>query len=94
MSSDRGTPLVCNNHLSGLLSQIIPPPQNVSNPATSCESTLKTWAFYTKVSNFTEWIHQTIARQQPVTVPGQTTQQPLSTPPPYYSKYKRRYFVR
>lgn len=70
-----------------MLSQILPPPQNVSNPATSCETTLKTWAFYTKVSNFTQWIHQIIARQQPVPVPGQApTQQPPVTPPPYYSK--------
>lgn len=84
ISSDRGTPLVCNNHLSGLLSQILPP-QNVSNTAASCETTLKTWAFYTKVSNYTEWIYQTIVRQQPIVAPGQTPPQPLVTSPPYYS---------
>jgi len=85
ISSDRGTPLVCNNRLSGLLSQILPP-QNESNPAAACETTLKTWAFYTKVSNFTQWIHQTIARQQPTPVPGQVSpQQPTATPPPYYT---------
>lgn len=81
---------MCNNHLSGLLSQILPP-QNVSNPAASCETTLRTWAFYTKVSNYTEWIHQTIAKQQPP--PGQvTSQQPIVTPPPYYSKYTMTIF--
>ncbi|KAG4068160.1 hypothetical protein HA402_001585 [Bradysia odoriphaga] len=80
ISSDRGTPLVCNNHVTGLLSQI-QPPRNDSNPAASCESTLKTWAFYTKVSDFTEWIHLTIARQQPTVAPGQ---QPV-TSPPYYT---------
>jgi len=84
-SSDRGTPLVCNNHLSGLLSQILPP-QNISNPAASCETTLKTWAIFTKISNYTEWIHQTIALQQPIPPPGQTLpQQPVVTPPPYYT---------
>ncbi|KAJ6645754.1 Transmembrane protease serine 3, partial [Pseudolycoriella hygida] len=85
ISSDRGTPLVCNNRLSGLLSQILPP-QNSSNPSTACENTLKTWAFYTKVSNFTSWIHQTIARQQPLAGTGPTpSHQPPVTPPPYYT---------
>jgi len=82
-SSDRGTPLVCNNHLSGLLSQIIPP-ENVSNTAASCESTLKTWAYYTKISNYTAWIHQTIAKQQPIPEPG-LPQQSTVTPPPFYT---------
>lgn len=85
-SSDRGTPLVCNNRLSGLLSQILPP-QNISTPAASCETTLKTWAFYTKVSNHTAWIHQTISRQQPAPGPGHIpSAQPIATPPPYFSK--------
>ncbi|XP_037042819.1 trypsin-like [Bradysia coprophila] len=80
ISSDRGTPLVCNNHVTGLLSQI-QPPRNDSNTSASCETTLKTWAFYTKVSDFTEWIHLNIARQQPTAAPGQ---QPV-TYPPYYT---------
>ncbi len=87
VSSDRGTPLVCNNQLTGLLSQIIPP-KNESSPAATCESTLKTWAYFTKVSTYTEWIHQTIGRLQPTAAPGQIPpQQPTATPPPYYSKY-------
>lgn len=60
-STDRGTPLVCDYHLSGLLSQIIPP----QNPNALCESTLKFWAFYTNVSNYVEWINEIIAKQQP-----------------------------
>lgn len=80
ISSDRGTPLVCNNHVTGLLSQI-QPPKNESSLTASCEATLKTWAYYTKVSDFTEWIHLTIARQQPTAAPGQ---QPV-TSPPYYT---------
>lgn len=81
---------MCNNHVTGLLSQIISP-KNESNPAASCETTLKTWAFYTKVSNYTEWIHQTIARQQPI--PGPIPpQQTVVTPPPYYSKCKADIF--
>lgn len=78
--------MVCNNRLSGLLSQILTP-QNVSNPAASCENTLKTWAYYTKVSNYVEWIHQTIVRTQPTPDPATTSQQPAVTPPPYYSNY-------
>lgn len=53
-STDRGTPLVCDSHLSGLLSQIIPP--QTSDPNNQCENTLKTAAFYTNVTNYVGWI--------------------------------------
>jgi len=84
LSSDRGTPLVCNNHLSGLLSQVLPP-ENITNPLASCQSTLRTWAFYTKLSSYTQWIHQTIAKHQPIPDPGQNPQPPTVTSPPYYT---------
>lgn len=58
LSNDRGTPLVCNNHLTGLLSIIIPP--DTSSNATDCLTNHRTWGVYTRIDLFTKWIYSKI----------------------------------
>lgn len=64
-NEDRGTPLVCNNVLSGLLSVIIPPSNSTGNATANCFNTRKTFATYTKVSQYERWVNEIIFNNQP-----------------------------
>lgn len=59
LSNDRGTPLLCNNHLTGLLS-VVTQADNSSANATVCAANHRTWAVYTKVDLYTKWIYSKI----------------------------------
>lgn len=75
LSSDRGVPFVCNNKLTAILSTVLPP----DNVAT-CQQSGKTLAFYSKVAQFNNWIHEKIGIDQA---------QPLVNvhPPLYYRNF-------
>lgn len=61
---DRGTPLICeNSKLVGILSVIIP--ANMTNSINVCIRTLRTNAYYSKVSRYEKWIHSIIAVNSP-----------------------------
>lgn len=63
-SRDRGTPLICDNgKLVGILSVIIP--ANMNNSINICTRTLRTNAYYTKISTYEKWIHSIIAVNSP-----------------------------
>lgn len=63
-SRDRGTPLICDNaKLVGILSVIIP--ANITDSINVCTRTLRTNAFYTKISTYGKWIHSIIAVNSP-----------------------------
>lgn len=63
-SRDRGTPLICDNaKLVGILSVIIP--ANMTSSINVCTRTLRTNAFYTKISTYEKWIHSIIAVNSP-----------------------------
>lgn len=84
LSRDRGTPLICDNKLAGLLSIIIP--ANTTNSTDICSRTLKTNAYYTKVSLFEKWIHSIIAINSPDhTMDGRPINL-IPSSPPYESK--------
>lgn len=63
LNRDRGTPLICNNKLVGVLSVIIP--SIVTNSTLYCSKTLQTYAYYTNVPLFDKWIHSVIAVNAP-----------------------------
>lgn len=67
-NEDRGTPLVCNNVLSGVLSVIIPPSNSSGNATATCFITRKTFATYTKLSQFERWVNEIIFNNQPSVV--------------------------
>ncbi|XP_031619012.1 chymotrypsin-like protease CTRL-1 [Contarinia nasturtii] len=54
LNRDRGTPLICDNTLAGLMSAIIP--TNITNSTDTCTKTLRTYAYYTRVARFEKWI--------------------------------------
>lgn len=75
LSRDRGMPLVCGNRLAGVLSVILPSVQNGTNSSSSCETTLLTHAYYTKVNVYVNWIHNIMSRYAPQqTIGGQPVQ--------------------
>lgn len=55
LSNDRGTPMICNNRLAGVLSEIIPANNSTGNG--TCTESLKTKAYFTKVSPHVDWVH-------------------------------------
>lgn len=65
LSRDRGMPLICGNRLAGVLSVILPSVQNGTNSSSSCETTLLTNAYYTKVNVYVNWIHTIMTRYAP-----------------------------
>lgn len=62
---DRGTPLLCDTppKVVGILSVIIP--ANMTNSTNICTRTLRTYAFYSKVSLYENWIHSVMAVNSP-----------------------------
>lgn len=65
MNPDRGTPFVCNNAVSGILSVVLPADNTFYN-ASSCVNTRKTLAYYTPVFQQYAWINQQIPNLQQV----------------------------
>lgn len=83
LNRDRGTALICDNQLAGLLSVIIP--SNITN-STNCPETKQAPAYYTKVGIYEKWIHSIIAINSPEhTVDGKPIPI-IPVSPPYYSK--------
>lgn len=83
LNRDRGTPLICDNRLVGILSVILPsdPVKNAANTSDSCINTLLTNAYYTKVSSYINWIHTVMSRYAPQqTFNGQPVSMIPSTP--------------
>lgn len=85
VSRDRGTPLICNNKLAGLLSIIIP--ANTTNSADFCFKTLQTRAFYTNVALFEKWIHSVIAVNCPAYMADGNPIPIIPISPPYQSSF-------
>lgn len=79
LSNDRGTPLICSNCLEGVLSEILPASNRTSN--STCPDSLKTTAYYTKVSSHVNWVHSVIGVNLPAGVNGQTEPVKPITPP-------------
>lgn len=77
ISIDRGTPLICNNKIVGLLSVIIPPGNSTNTTMQTCDSSLKTMAYYTRVSPYNQWIHSKIG----VYLPSPSDGKPVSIVP-------------
>lgn len=83
ISNDRGTPLVCNDKLVGLLSVIIPPKNTTNATQSVCDNNLTTPAYYTRVAQYNAWIHSVIGVNLPATVDGQP-QPVIPTSPPFH----------
>lgn len=60
LNRDRGTPIICDNKLVGILSAIIP-----ANSSDICAKTLRTHAYFTKVSLHDKWMHSVIGVNTP-----------------------------
>lgn len=64
LNRDRGTALICDDKLIGILSVIIP--ANYSNSTNDfCSNTLQTNAYYTIVPLYLNWIHGIIGTKTP-----------------------------
>lgn len=63
LNRDRGTPLICDNKIVGILSIIIP--SNLTSSTDYCLRTLKTFAYYINVALYEKWIHSVIAISSP-----------------------------
>lgn len=83
LNRDRGTALICDNKLAGLLSVIIP--SNVTN-STNCAETKQTHAYFTKVALYEKWIHSIIAINAPEHTFDGKPIPIIPASPPYYSK--------
>lgn len=81
VSNDRGTPLICNNKLVGLLSMIIPPGNSTNSTADACHASLKTMAYYTRVSFYTQWLHSIIGVNLPASSDGKPAPIVPDSPP-------------
>lgn len=84
LNRDRGTPLLCENKLVGILSVIIPP--IITNSTNTCRRTLRTHAFYLKVSLYEKWIHSVIAVNSPTYASDGKPIPLVPLVPPYQSK--------
>lgn len=82
---DRGTPLICNSKLVGLLSVIISP--NRLNSTTDCIRTLRTYALYVNVPSYEKWIHSVIAVNSPTHGSDGKAIPLIPIVPPYQSNY-------
>lgn len=81
ISNDRGTPLVCNDKLVGLLSVIVPPKNTTNSTQSVCDDNLKTSAYYLRVAKYNNWIHSVIGVNLPTTIGGQPQPVIPSSPP-------------
>lgn len=68
VSSDRGTPLICDNKLAGILSIIIAVNKGQFN-IDSCTKSLHTYAYYTGMHLYENWIHSVIGVNAPSHTP-------------------------
>ena len=84
LSRDRGTPLICDNKLAGLLSIIIP--ANNTN-STDCRKTLKTNAAYINMALYAKWIHNVIGVNSPEHTADGKPINLIPAAPPYQSKF-------
>jgi len=78
ISNDRGTPLICNNKLMAILSQILLPSNSTAN--STCTGSLKTTAYYTRVAPYSEWIHNVIGVNLPTGAGGEAVPVKPETP--------------
>lgn len=83
LNRDRGTPLLCENKLVGILSIIIP--ANSTNSTSLCTRTLQTHALYTKVSLYEKWIHSVMAVNLPTYAANGKPIPLVPLSPPYQS---------
>lgn len=81
INNDRGTPLVCNDKLVGLLSVIIPPKNSTNSTQSVCDSNLVTSAYYVRVAQYNSWIHSVIGVNLPATIDGRPQPVIPSSPP-------------
>lgn len=79
--NDRGTPLICNNRLAGLLSVIIPPGNDTASTGKACNESLKTLAYYTPVVRHVKWIHSIIGVNLPTSSDGKPAPIVPDSPP-------------
>lgn len=84
LNRDRGTPLICDNKIVGILSVIIP--SNVTNSTDYCIRTLKTVAYYVNIALFEKWIHSIIAVNSPLHASDGKPIPLIPLSPPYQSK--------
>lgn len=84
LSRDRGTALICDNKLAGLLSVIISP--NTTNSAETCSTTLRTNAYYTKLDLYEKWIHSIMAINSPDHTADGRPINLIPASPPYQSE--------
>lgn len=82
LNRDRGTPLICDNRLAGLLSIIIP--SSITN-STECSRTLQTMAYYTNVVLYEKWLHNVIGVNSPPYTANGTPIPIIPNSPPYQS---------
>lgn len=80
LNRDRGTPLICDNKLAGLLSIIIP--SSITN-STECSRTLQTMAYYTNVVLYEKWLHNVIGVNSPPYTANGTPIPMIPNSPPY-----------
>lgn len=85
LNRDRGTPLICDNKLAGLLSLIIPA-ANIINTTDDCSRTLLTRAYYTNIAIFEKWIHNIIGVNSPAHTANGNPIPIIPNSPPYQSK--------
>lgn len=83
LNRDRGTPLICENKLVGILSIIIP--SNVTNSIDSCVRTLRTYAYYIEVGLYEKWIHSVMAVNSPTHASDGKPISLIPSSPPYQS---------
>lgn len=81
ISNDRGTPLVCDDKLVGLLSVIVPPKNTTNSSQSVCDNNMPILAYYSRVSYYNRWIHSVIAANLPATIDGQPQHVIPNTPP-------------
>lgn len=86
INNDRGTPLVCNNKLVGLLSFIFPLKNETDSTQSVCDKNLRTTANYLRVANYNTWIYSVIGNNLPATIDGEP-QSIIPSSPPYHGKF-------
>lgn len=86
---DRGTPLICDNRIVGILSIIIP--TNITNSTDICGKSLQAYAYYINVALYETWTHSVIAINSPAyTNDGKPiSHKPIS--PPFQSNLRSKY---
>lgn len=85
LNRDRGTPLICDNKLAGLMSVIVP--SNITNSTETCTRTLRANAFYTKVALYEKWIRSLMAVNSPEHTADGKPIPIIPIAPPYESEF-------